>query len=621
MRMRTLASIIAVLWISLLSAPLSTTASAANSASFVKLDASTMGSWIGIYGADGYYVSQDSNVKNPSYAQLTFNGQQRNWTWVASTTALNALQKPENPIDRIAGTWYSTTSFTIDINVTDGQSHQIALYALDWDSTLRGQTYQVLDGSTGAILDSRTLSVGSFHNGEYAIWNVQGHVKIEVDRNAWGNAVVSGVFFGGAPVPTGASTLAVPVNTFLSSLGVATYIGAGWPETNYEPKFLYTGIRNTREGAGSGAPTKLLALHQNTGTLINLMGSNVAYIINNAQTLASAGALLSVEGPNEPNNFPITYNGQTGGGSGTWVPVALYQRDLYAGVKANPTLKNYPVFAVSEGGGETDNVGMQFLTIPAGATTIMPVGTKYADYANTHNYVTGQSSVLGENQAWNAADPILRGNWDGMSAEYGFTWAHGFTGYSNAQLQSLPRVTTETGWGTLGANALTEVQQGKLFLNMYLAQFKRGWQYTFIWHMLDNEVGDSRNFGIYHSDSTPKLAATYIHNFTTILADKVSKAPGSLTYSIQGEPVTMHDLLMQRSDGTFYLAVWDERISATVDNIAVEFGGGPASVTVYDPTIGTAAVQTLSNVSSVPLTLSDHPLILAISGSAGSAMH
>jgi hypothetical protein len=52
-----------------------------------------------------------------------------------------------------------------------------------------------------------------------------------------------------------------------------------------------------------------------------------------------------------------------------------------------------------------------------------------------------------------------------------------------------------------------------------------------------------------------------------------------------------------------------------MDPVTVNLGGTHASVTVYDPTAGTTAVRTLSNVSSVGLTLSDHPLILAISGS------
>ena len=199
MRNATLASIFVLSWISLVLPSLSTAASAANSASFIKTDTATAGNWIGHYGADGYNVSQNGNVKNPSYAQVVLNGQ-NNWTWAASTNALPALQKPENPADRIAGTWYSGGSFTIDVNITDGNSHQVALYALDYDWSARAETIKVLDASTGAVLDSRSLSQNSFRNGTYLIWNVQGHVKFEVARNAGANAVISGLFFGGAPI-------------------------------------------------------------------------------------------------------------------------------------------------------------------------------------------------------------------------------------------------------------------------------------------------------------------------------------------------------------------------------------------------------------------------------------
>jgi hypothetical protein len=52
-------------------------------------------------------------------------------------------------------------------------------------------------------------------------------------------------------------------------------------------------------------------------------------------------------------------------------------------------------------------------------------------------------------------------------------------------------------------------------------------------------------------------------------------------------------------NGTFYHAVWDERVPGTVtDNLTVNLGKPHASVKIYDPTIGTAAVQTLTNVSS-----------------------
>jgi hypothetical protein len=93
-------------------------------------------------------------------------------------------------------------------------------------------------------------------------------------------------------------------------------------------------------------------------------GVTISSAVSEGDALANAVALLSFEGPNEPNNFPITYNGATGGGPNSWIPVVHYQRDLYAANKANPTVKNYPVLAVSVGGAENNNVGMQFLTIP-----------------------------------------------------------------------------------------------------------------------------------------------------------------------------------------------------------------------------------------------------------------
>ena len=234
-------------------APLSAPALAAT-ASFVKTDATTMGGWIGAYGADGYFVSQDSNTNLPGYAPVTFSGQ-ANWTWAASTTALPALQTPENPSNRIAGTWFMWGSFTIDVNLTDGNPHKVALYALDWDSSARSETINVLDAVTGAVLNSQVLPAGSFHNGEYLVWTVQGHVQFQIIENAGANAVISGVFFdpSAAGLTPGTGILAVPNATFLSSLGVNTHIEQGYSEKAYEPMFQYTGIRNARDGSSTGA--------------------------------------------------------------------------------------------------------------------------------------------------------------------------------------------------------------------------------------------------------------------------------------------------------------------------------------------------------------------------------
>ena len=54
----------------------------------------------------------------------------------------------------------------------------------------------------------------------------------------------------------------------------------------------------------------------------------------------------------------------------------------------------------------------------------MPDGTKYADYANCHNYFYHPSSPgLADNKTWNAADPTAACKVDGLYGNYGRTWA------------------------------------------------------------------------------------------------------------------------------------------------------------------------------------------------------
>jgi len=406
--------------------------------------------------------------------------------------------------------------------------------------------------------------------------------------------------------------LAVSANVLLASLGVNTHIDQGFDPTKYVQPLQYLGVRNIRDGERNLAST--ITVHQQTGVLVNVTaGGDVAGLLAAGKQLAAAGALLSLEGPNEPNNFPITYNGQMGGGTGTWVPVAQAQRDLYAGVKGDATLGKVPVFSVSEDGAETDDVGLQFLVIPTGSGIAMPDGTKYADYANPHNYVIGNAGTYNDNQAWGAADPTLNGGvggWDGLYGEYGVTWGKQFKGYSNTELQTLPRVTTETGWDSVN-NPGGERVQGVVLVNTYLAQFKRGWSYTFIYELVD-EQGSTGDQGLYHTDFTPKLSATYIHDLTTILADtKTLASPGRLDYAIANEPATVHDLLLQKSSGTFELVVWDERATAT-DSVTVSLGKARKTVNVYDVTTGTTPTKTLSDVDSVALSLSDHAVVIEV---------
>jgi hypothetical protein len=353
-----------------------------------------------------------------------------------------------------------------------------------------------------------------------------------------------------------------------------------------------------------------------------LPNADLSTTLDMAKQLQAAGALLAIEGPNEPNNFPVTYQGQTSSSASTFLPVAHFQRDLYAAVRAESSLNGIPVLHSSEAGGsEPDNVGLQFLTIPPDAGATMPVGTKYADYANTHNYVCGHNNQLVDNVCWNASDPTLNGDWDGIYVEYGRTWRGGFAGYSKADLMTLPRVTTETGWVTSGKGAITEEQQGRLFLNLYLAAFKRGWAYTFVYMLRDDPA--QGYWGFFDTSYQPKKSGTYLHNLTVILADAASRAPGRLDYGIAydvtpaaggrgGEAAAVHDLLLQKSNGVFDLVLWDERPTGGNDGVTVSLGGVRPVVNVFDPTIGVSPTQSLPGAYAVALTLNDHPLILEV---------
>jgi YVTN family beta-propeller protein len=201
------------------------TGTGGNTASFATLDSTTGGTWIGVYGSDGYQVANVTPASLPSYASVTV-GSQANYTWAATTTDPRALETGLGNA-RIASTWYSQTSFTIDVNITDGNAHQVALYGVDWDGQGRSETIQVADGTTGAQLDSRTLT--NFGNGTYMVWNISGHVKFTITKQIGSNSVLSGIFFAPSSGGTGGGgteTVTVTPNSTTLAGGATQQMGA-----------------------------------------------------------------------------------------------------------------------------------------------------------------------------------------------------------------------------------------------------------------------------------------------------------------------------------------------------------------------------------------------------------
>ena len=162
-----------------------------NPSIFVKTDTTTQGSWMGVYGADGYTVAGDTTVL-PSYVTVTWSGNQF-YEWSSSTPDVRALQQPSLPTNRLAAAWYNGNVMTANLAFNDGNTHQVEAYVVDWDNSGRSEQITILDSSNN-VLDNRTIT--GFYEGQYLVWNLSGNVTIQVTNSSGSrNAVVSALFF------------------------------------------------------------------------------------------------------------------------------------------------------------------------------------------------------------------------------------------------------------------------------------------------------------------------------------------------------------------------------------------------------------------------------------------
>ena len=429
-------------------------------------------------------------------------------------------------------------------------------------------------------------------------------------------AVVSGIGVLGCTAGNDKGVQAVPANDFLSSIGVNSSIDTRGESLDKTLECMqYLGARWIRSGYGAQGFDSFDYLIDKGGIKFSMsIGTGTSGFeapIEAAKHLKARGALIAMEGANEPNNWTITYKGKEGGGSLSWMPVAECHRDFYAAIKATPELADVDVWSITEPGAQTDNVGLQFTTIPEGAGCLLPAGTTFADVVNVHNYFIHPNwPAPQDNQTWNASDPSSACRADGLYGNNGLTWLNKFRGYSEDECKTVRKVTTETG-ATIGG-VVTEEMQARMYMSCYLAQFARGWEYTAMYILRDrSDEAGNQTFGFYTTDYRPRQAARYLHNLTTILADDTSiSKPGKVDFSIPEQPETVHTLLLQKNDGTYELVVWGETYAGGADDITVSLGKKYRTVKVYDPTKGTDPVQTLTGVSEVPLTMTTHPYIL-----------
>ena len=195
---------------------------------------------------------------------------------------------------------------TLDMNLTDGRLHRVALYFLDWDSgNQRAQRIDVLDAVTGVVLDTRAMT--AFQNGKYGVWDFSGHVAIRVTATNAQTAALSGIFFGDA---TGSPWLYTTRGT--SKAWLASYYAIVGDYESMDVSDLdgdgMTAWQEYLAGTNpndAGSVLKLLNEQTGTNNTISLMWSsqlNKWYAIDSSTNLSSAFNPLVTH---IPGSYPI----------------------------------------------------------------------------------------------------------------------------------------------------------------------------------------------------------------------------------------------------------------------------------------------------------------------------
>ncbi len=403
-----------------------------------------------------------------------------------------------------------------------------------------------------------------------------------------------------APASANAA-VARPADGFVDSIGVNTHLY--YDDTDYyqafgtiEQRLGELGVRHIRENLVPNRTDQYERLNQlaargiHSTLILGEPDDGSAGLAKLTSILSNhlRGTVEAVEGPNEWD-----LNGPS-----TWMSgLAPYQAEIYSQIKSS-SLAGLPVIGPSLG--NTNSAG----TDVSGSL----------DYGNIHSYPNG------EPPEWNIAKRLseatrMSGSKPVMATETGYHTAVNYSGDH--------RPTSE---------AAEAVYLPRLFLEYY----SRGVVRTFSYELLDqfadpNHEEAESNFGLLRNDLSPKPAFVAMKNLISILADPGSSfAPGKLDYTLSGDQDDLHQLLLQKSDGSYYLALWraesvwdNDRLaaeSAATGTVKVSFGDGVASAEEFAPNASSQPLRTINaSGGQVAVNVGAQVTILRV-GSAGASL-
>ena len=417
----------------------------------------------------------------------------------------------------------------------------------------------------------------------------------------------------GSTMATSSGTItahqAVSAAAFTRSLGVVSHIDSGSAQWTNSTVLLNElsdlGISTLRDGAPFDYSLPTFITLAQAGVHFDILEANVysfdqygqvnaALDVSRAHQLEAAvpGSIIAFEGTNEYTTNAYWLNGQLSAGNLAWG--LSDAAALHDAVRADGLFSSTPIIAPS-----------------AIQLDSLPNFSSYATASNVHIY-GGVGQQL--------QDLIINS-----------------VNFAKASVPGGPVYITETGISSAGYGAANwgvtdEHTQAIIDLNAVLDGFSAGASMTFLYELMDEPNANGaveQAFGLFHADGTPKPAATAIGNLTHLLADDGTGTvlPGSLNYALSGLPTGASSMLLEKSDGTFELILWDGRatlydgngpVTPPSSTVMVTLGDVASAIQVYDPVSGMDAIQSLANSNSVSVQLSADPIVLQLSFDSAS---
>ncbi|WP_185154138.1 RICIN domain-containing protein [Fulvivirga sp. M361] len=191
-----------------------------------------------------------------------------------------------------------------------------------------------------------------------------------------------------------------------------------------------------------------------------------------------------------------------------------------------------------------------------------------------------------------------------------------------------PLLLSEFGWKTSGSNSVTERTQAKNILTGFCEYFNRGIKVSYIHELIENSWGLLRTGGVR------KPAFNGLKNLISLLGeakfDKVNKkwnypdfTTKSLDFEVLNAKGSTHKLLLQKSNGSYFLLLWqnvdrsnDDGTDKTIGNdaVTVKVNGNLASATQfrYDADFNFVENELAINNGAINVNVPDNVVVIRL---------